>query len=148
MEIPDSREQVKIWQRTRPAQQPVTDGLQALAAAALTAAAAYGTLAPQLQGKQRETVLTLREQQLSAARCLRGVYRMVTGTPMQVKCSTPVTQTVDAALRTNYGRSLKALRAYEGRSGDGEYGGVFEALAVREREHCRKLAELMGMLQV
>lgn len=148
MEIPDSREQVKIWQRVRPTQAPVTDGLQAIAASALAAAAVYGSLAQQLQGKQREMAMTLREHQLSAALCLKGIYRMATGTPLQIKGSTPATQTMDAALRRNYGHSLKALHGYESRSADGEYGAVFEALAVREREHCRKLMELMGQLQV
>ena len=148
MEIPDSREQVKIWQRTRPLQPPVTEGLQTIASAALTAAAVYGNWSQRMQGPQREMLITLREQQIAAARCLKGIYRMATGVPLQVVGSAPANQTMDAALRMNYGRSLKALRSYESRCTDQEYGAVFETLAMREREHCRKIAELMGMLQV
>ncbi len=148
METPDSREQVKIWQRARPLQPPVTDGLQAIASAALTAAAVYGSLSQRMQDPHRKILVALRDQQIAAARCLKGIYRLATGTSMQIVGSAPANQTVDAALRTNYGRSLKALRGYESRCTDQEYGAVFEALAVREREHVRKLAELMGMLQV
>lgn len=148
MEMQDPREQVKIWQRTRPVQASVTEGLQPLAAAALATASVYGSLVRQLQGTQRELAVQLREQQLGTVRCLKGIYRMATGNPMQVGSSTPAVETAEAALRKNYGRSLKSLSAYESRSADSEYGAVFEALAVREREHCRKLTELMGMLQV
>lgn len=148
MEIPDSREQVKVWQRVRPAQVPVTEDLQPLAATALNAALGYGELARQLTGIQKELALQLREQMLVTVRCLKGIHRMAGGRPMQLGGSTPVLQTAEALLRKNYGQGLKALHAFESRSADGEYGAVFEALAVRQREHLRKLAELMGFLQV
>ena len=146
MEIHDPREQIKVWNRVRPIQQPVTEGLQALAAAALASAAVYGSLAQQIQGTQREMAKQLREQQLMTVRCLKGVHRMAGGTPMQLGSSIPVIQTAEAALRKNYGQSLKALRAFESRSADEEYGAVFEALAMREREHLRRITELMGLL--
>lgn len=148
MEMHDAREQVKVWNRVRPTQQPVTDGLQALVAAALASAAVYGSLAQQMNGIQRELARQLREHQLSVVRTLKGIHRMASGAPMQLGSSAPVVQTTEAALRKNYGQSLKALHAYESRSADGEYGAVFEALAVREREHLRKITELMGLLQV
>lgn len=148
MEMHDPREQVKVWSRVRPTQQPVTEGLQALAAAALASAAVYGSLAQQMNGAQREMARQLREHQLAAARCLKGVHRLASGTLMQLGSSTPAIQTAEAALRKNYGQSLKALHAFESRSADSEYGAVFEALAVREREHLRKITELMGLLQV
>lgn len=146
MERLDPREQVKVWNRVRPVQQPVTEGLQALAAGALAAAALYGALAKQMNGVQRELALLLREQQLSTARCLKGIHRMAGGAPMQIGGGAPTLQTAEAALRKNYGQSLKALQAFESRSADGEYGAVFEALAVRQREHLRKITELMGLL--
>ena len=65
---------------------------------------------------------------------------------MQLESAPPALQTAEAALRKNYGQCLKALHAFESRSADGEYGAVFEALAVRQREHLRKITELMGLL--
>lgn len=148
MEIPDSKEQIKVWSRVRQSQLPVTEGLQAMAAAAMTAAAMYSSLAKQLQGTQRELALQLREQQIAVVRCLKGVYRMASGETMQISCGAAELQTMEAALRKLYGQSLRALHAFETRSADGEYGAVFEALAMREREYLRKNAELMGLLQV
>ena len=148
MEIYDPREQVKVWSRVRPTQQPVTEGLQALAAVAMTAVAVYAALAKQLGGPQRELALQLREQQLAVARCLKGIRRMAGASPMQIEGAALPIQTAEAALRKNYGQGLKALRAFESRSADEEYGAVFEALAVRQREHLRKITELMGLLQV
>lgn len=148
MEIPDSREQVKIWQRTRNTQPPASDGLQMLAAGALRTANAYGTLAYQVMGVQKEQMKQLREQQLSAVRCLKGIYRLATGQTMKVQVNASAEQNIEPALRQIYGQSLKACNAYESRSGDSEYGAVFEMLAAREREHCRKIAEIMGALQV
>ena len=146
MEIPDSREQVKIWQSARPTQAPATEGLQALALTAFTAAAVYGDLMPQLQTTQKEMASQLRQQQLKQVRCLKGIYRMAMGVPLKVAAATPATQTLEGALRRNYTRSMKALRAYESRSADSEFGAVFEVLAAYEREHCKKIIEWMGML--
>lgn len=148
MEIPESKEQVKVWNRVRQPQLSVTEGLQSIAAAAMAAAAQYESLARQLSGTQRELALQLREQQISVVRCLKGVFRMAGCGPMQVNCGSAALQTAEAALRKLYGQSLRALHAFETRSADGEYGAVFEALAVREREHLRKNTELMGLLQV
>ena len=147
METHDPREQVKIWQRVRPVQTPATDGLQMLTASLLESISVYTALLRRLQGMQRETAMQLREQQIQAVRCLKGIYRMATGNVMQIAGIAATVETTEAALRKNYGRSLKALTFYESRSADGEYGAVFEAMAVREREHSRKITEWMGMLQ-
>jgi hypothetical protein len=126
---------------------PITDGLQPLAAAILENAMVYVCLGRQLQGRSRELVLRMKDQQLSAVRCLKGIYRMVTGNVMQIGSGDPVIETTVAALRKNYGRSLKTRCFCDSRSADREYGAVFAALAVEEREHSRQLAELIGMLE-
>lgn len=148
MEMPDIGGQTRIWQRVRGEQVPVTEGLPALVAAAMTEAAVYGVIARRTQGPARELLLQLKEQELAHARCMKGVYVLVTGTPMAVTAPTPEVEKTEIALRKCYGRSLRALAAYEQKMGREEYGPVFEMLAAREREHCRKITEIAGLICV
>ena len=126
-------EQVRIWQRVKGETPPVTEGLPGLAANALAQATLYGSLARQMQGPGRNILLALQEEEQRCARCLKGIWRMVTGKRMQ-----------PAALRKSYGQSLKTLAAFESRAFHPEYGPVFAHLAAKKREHCCEIAELLG----
>lgn len=137
-------EQVKIWQRVRNDAPPVTEGLPGLAAGALARAALYSTLARQMQGPGRSILQQLQEEEQHCARYLKGVYRMATGTAMNVAAVPPTVENTEAALRKCYGQALKALAAFDSRAYDPEYGPVFGILAAKKQEHCCALAELMG----
>ncbi len=137
-------EQVKIWQRVKGETPPVTDGLPGLAANALAQAALYGALARQMQGPPRRVLLKLQEEEQYCARCLKGIYRMVTGNRMQPAAVPIPSENMEAALRKCYGQSLKTLSAFEKRAYDPEYGPIFGILAAKKREHCCTLAELFG----
>lgn len=139
-------EQVKIWQRSRPSAPPSADGLPALAAGALSRAALYNTLARQMQGPTRSILMQLQDEEQHCARCIKGVYRLITGAVMQVAPVPPSFDKTDAALRKCYGQTLKAFLAYGSRSDDPEYGAVFAHLASQAKDHCCKLAELFGLL--
>ena len=136
-------DQVKIWQRVK-GEQPVTEGLPGLAANALAQAALYSTLARQMQGPARTILLTLQEEEQRCARCLKGIYRMVTGTQMKPAIVPPSIENTEAALRKCYGQSLKTLAAFDNRAFHPEYGPIFSRLATQKREHCCMLAELLG----
>lgn len=137
-------EQVRIWQRVKGEAPPVTEGLPGLAANALAHAALYAALARQLQGPGRTMLLKLQEDEQHCARCLKGVYRMVTGNRMQPAAVPIPAENMEVALRKCYGQSLKTLAAFEKRAFDPEYGPVFGILAAKKREHCCTLAELLG----
>ena len=141
-------EQVKIWQRVKGETPPVTEGLPGLAAGALARAALYGNLARQLQGPGRGILQQLQEEEQHCARCMKGVYRMVTGNRMQPAAVPLSGENTETALRKCYGQTLKALTAFDGRAYDPEYGPVFGLLSSKMRTNCCKLAELMGILQV
>ena len=137
-------EQVKIWQRVRADSSPVMDGLSGLAATAMAQAALYGTLARQVQGPSRTILLKLQEEEQHCSRCLKGIYRMVTGNRMQPAAVPIPSENTEAALRKCYGQTLKTLAAFDKKTYDPEYGAVFGILAAKKREHCCALAELMG----
>ena len=137
-------EQVKIWQRVKGETPPVTEGLPGLAAGALARAALYGNLARQLQGPGRGILQQLQEEEQHCARCMKGVYRMVTGNRMQPAAVPLSGENMETALRKCYGQTLKTLAAFDGRAYDPEYGPVFAHLAAKKREHCYALAELLG----
>ena len=137
-------EQVKIWQRVRAESVPVTDGLPALAANAIAQANLYGTLARQAQGSKRSMLLKLQEEERRCVQSLKGIYRMVTGSPMTPGAVPLSPENTEAALRKCYGQCLKALVLFDSRAFHPEYGPVFSKLAVQKREHCCLLAELLG----
>lgn len=137
-------EQVKIWQRVKGETPSPTDGLPGLAAGALAQAALYGTLARQMQGPSRKILLTLQEDEQLCARCLKGIWRMVTGKRMQPTAVPLTPENTEAALRKCYGQTLKNLAVFESRAFHPEYGPVFGMLAAKSREHCCALAELLG----
>ena len=137
-------EQVRIWQRVKGETPPATEGLPGLAANALAHAALYGALARQMQGPGRTILLKLQEDEQHCARCLKGIWRMVTGKRMQPAAVPLPAENIEAALRRCYGQTLKTLAAFEKRAFDPEYGPVFGILAAKKREHCCALAELLG----
>ena len=137
-------EQVRIWQRVKGETPPVTDGLPGLVANALAHAALYGTLARQLQGPGRSMLLALQADEQHCARCLKGIWRMVTGKQLQPAAVPLPAENMEAALRKCYGQCLKALAAFESRAFHPEYGPSFGILAAKKREHCCALAELLG----
>ena len=137
-------EQVKIWQRVKGESPPVMDGLPGLVAGSLARAALYSTLARQVQGPGRSILQQLQEEEQHCARCMKGIYRFVSGTPMNVGTVPLSSDKFEVALRKCYGQTLKAMSACNARSYDPEYGPVFRMLAAKTQEHCCKLAELMG----
>ena len=141
-------EQVKIWQRVRGETPPVTDGLPGLAAGCLARAALYGTLARQLQGPGRNILLQLQENEQRCARCIKGVFRIADGAPMNPGSVPLSPDNMEVALRKCYGQPLKTLSACNARTFNGEYGPVFTDIAAKQRENCCRLAELMGILSV
>ena len=144
----DTSEQIKIWQRMGGDAPAVTDGLSALAAGALTEAAAFGALAGRTQGPPRKILLQLQEDELCHARTLKGLFQILTGTSMSIAAIPPTQDKMEVALRKSYGKALKTLSAYESRISHGEYGAIFSCLTAKKREHCCKIAELMGLLGV
>ncbi len=137
-------EQVKIWQRVKGDIPSATDGLPGLAATALAHAALYGALARQIQGPSRRILLTLQEDEQYCARCLKGIYRMVTGNRMQTTVLPISAENMEATLRKCYGQSLKSLAIFDARAFHPEYGPVFGMLAAQKRQQCCALAELLG----
>lgn len=137
-------EQVKIWQRVKGETPPTIDGLPAFVAGSLARAAYYGTLSRQMQGPARSMLLTMQEEEQHCARCLKGIYRMITGTPLKSAAVPLSAENTENALRKCYGQTLKVLTACNTRSYDPEYGPVFTAIGSKMRDHCCKLAELLG----
>ena len=137
-------EQVRIWQRVKGDAPPVTEGLPGLAANALAHATLYGTFARQMQGTGRTMLLAMQEDEQHCARCLKGIWRIVTGKRMQPAAVPLPAENMEVALRKCYGHCLKTLAVFESRAFHPEYGPIFGILAAKKREHCCALAELLG----
>lgn len=148
MDLPDSREYVKIWQRTRGEAPPIIEMLPSLAAGALSRAALYGELMRRMQDPGHKALHTLQDGEQHFALCIKGIYRMAAGTRMHVSAVAPQADTTQAALRKAYGQTRKALHILESGRYDPEFGPVFAALGADMQLRCCKLAEIMGLLRV
>ena len=142
MEIPDTGRQ---WQRPRPEESPEA-GLQQLAAVQLELMGVYARLSRFFQGREREMLVSLRGQCMEQVRCIKGMYRMITGTALNTAAVPPPEERVEAALRRCYGKALRQISAYESRTHQPEYGCIYEHMLREEKNHCWTLARLMGRL--
>lgn len=142
MEIPDTGRQ---WQRLHPQESPEA-GLQQLVAVQLELMGVYARLSRFFQGREREMLVSLRGQCMEQVRCLKGIYRMITGTALTAAAVPPPEERTETALRRCYGKALRQISAYEGRIHQPEYGCVYEHMLREEKNHCWTLARLMGRL--
>jgi hypothetical protein len=138
----------RIWQRVHAEQPPkLEQSLQSLAAAELSEAAAFLMLSRQLQGKEKTIARKIYEEDQNHTACLKGIHYFTFDTPLAIRPVPPTPELPVIALRKAYGRKLRALRQYESRLDDPEYGAVYQALARQEQEHCRLILELVGDLK-
>ena len=147
MENFDSELEKRVWKRVRGEEQPAPMGLKGLMAAEQNEAAVYLMLARQMQGKEKNVLRRMFEQEQMHATCLRGMHMVMTGQPLAVRTPPVTPQTPEIALRKCYGRKLRTMAEYENRTNDREYGAVFAQLAQQEREHCLQLLEILGNLR-
>lgn len=149
MENYDAVKATRVWQRVQASQQnqPDAQGLPALISEELEDAATYAQLAKRLGGRDGQTLRSLAENEHSHAACLKGIYTLMTGEPINPKIPPTRQEPAERTLRRCYGREMRCLAQYEARSGDPEYGPVFSRLAAREREHCMTVLELLGRIK-
>ena len=146
MEIFDPAAATRVWQRVQPTQ-PEAAGLPALIAGELEDSATYQHLAKHIGGKEGQTLHRLAETEQSHAACLKGIYTLMTGEPINPRIPPLRSEPVERTLRRCYGREMRCLAQYEARSSDPEYGPVFARLAAKEREHCMAVLELIGRIK-
>lgn len=148
MQAYDPEKAARVWDRVR--QQPAAgldvQKLPALINEERTDAALYLMLSRQFQGKHNLLLRQMAEQEQTHAACLKGIYTLVSGSRAAEYTPQPESAPVETMLRRCYGREMRSLAAYEARASDPEYGQVFSRLAAQEREHCRRLLELLGSL--
>ena len=148
MEQFDTEMEDRVWQRVHGEKPPqLEQSLQTLAAAELSEAAACLMLSRQLQGQEKAILRKIYEEDQSHAACLKGIHYFTFDAPLAIRPIPPAPESPIIALRKAYGRKLRALRQYESRFDDPEYGAVYQALACQEREHCRLILELVGNLK-
>lgn len=138
----------RVWRRVRgeeTADQPDL-GLPGLIAGEMTAGAAYQALAGRFTGREAETLRRMAQEEQSHEAALRGMHFLVAGEHPTVKIGPQAREPLETALRRCYAGEMKSVAAYESRSHDREYGHVFASLAAQEREHCRRVLELLGGL--
>lgn len=141
----------RVWNRVRgkteaPPAAPSTRGLLSLIAEEMQDATTYLHLSRGYQGKEGALLRKLSQEEQAHAACLKGIYTLMVGNRPEVRAVPPKQESAEIILRRCYGREMRCLNEYENRSKDPEYGQVFARLAIQEREHCRKILELLGSI--
>ena len=112
----------------------------------VTAAENYGRLAKCFSGWQAEALNRMAREAKAQGSCIGGICALVMGETPKRALPCPDTGTISARLKKAYSRAMHLLSACEGYSKDPEYGPVFQRLAIKQQEHCRKILEIIGSL--
>ena len=147
MDYYDSEKAQRVWQRVSGKEAPPLQSIQALASAELNEAAVHWMLSQQLQGKERALLRRIFEEDQAHTACLKGIHFFMEDQPLSVRPVLPSPEAPVLALRKSYGRKLQALREYESRASDPEYGHIFRKLAQEEAEHCKNILQIVGYLK-
>ena len=147
MDYYDSEKAQRVWQRVSGKDAPSLQSIQALASAELNEAAVHWMLSQQLQGKERALLRRIFEEDQAHTACLKGIHFFMEDQPLSVRPVLPSPEAPLIALRKSYGRKLRALREYESRASDPEYGHIFRKLAQEESEHCKNILQIVGHLK-
>ena len=137
----------RVWQRVQGSTEQEKLNLRGMIQEELTAAAAYHQLARQIGGRDGELLQRMAREEQSHADCLRGIHKLTTGESVAMKMPRPVPDRPQLQLRRAYAGELKAVAAYDALRTHGEYGHVFAALGDQEREHSRRVLEILGRLE-
>ncbi len=149
MEKYDPEMAARVWKRVHgEAEQAAAPApsAQALAAAELEQAGIFLQLSRQAQGRENALLRRLYEEEKAHGAMLRGIGVLTTGKCPSMRIA-PARQTApEVALRKCYGATLRAMKEYENRMADPEYGPAFAELAGQERAHCGLILEVLGGL--
>jgi len=145
----DTAAEERVWQRVHHTKKDAEtahrgEHLPSLIMEQLQLSAVYLQISRQLQGKDGAEFVRLAREARAQAVCLKGILTLMTGCSPQITGVPMQFSTMDAVLRSCYGKELRLLKEYESRQKDTEYGPVFERLVQRGREHCCTLLELIG----
>ena len=111
-----------------------------------TAAENYRRLAGCFSGWQAEALNRMAREAKAQSTCIGGICALVMGEAPEKTVALPDSGTIAVRLKKAYSRAMHLLAACEGYTTDIEYGPVFQRLATKQQEHCRKILEIIGSL--
>ena len=111
-----------------------------------TAAENFSQLARCFRGWGSEELERMARESRAQWNCLGGIFSLVTGETPRRQTPVPDGGTAQIRLKKAYARALHLLAAFEGKGQDPEYGPVFQRLAARQQDHCRRILEIIGSL--
>ena len=120
--------------------------LRSLMLEMVTAAENYGRLSKCFSGWQAEALNCMARECKAQGSCIGGICALISGESPERLLPCPDAGTISVRLKKAYGRAMHLLSACEGYCKDPEYGPVFQRLAIKQQEHCRKILEIIGSL--
>ena len=142
----DSCEQ-RVWQRVLGQQEiPQSAGLKALAMEAREAAREYRQLSRVCRGKQQILAKELWEAEEEAMEMLRGLHYLQTGETLRLPEPVGTGAAGKRGLMKRYHETRRRGTEFLSRSGEPEWGQVFQKLAKGQEEQCARIAALLGCM--
>ena len=147
----DARKAERVWQRVQGEKRegtsaPRGENLPALIMEQLQLSESYFQMSRRCGSRDAAVYMRLAREAKAQAVCLKGILKLVSEKDAEIRIPPQQIPTEDTALRRWYGQELRLMTEYENRRVDPEYGPVFERMAVRSREHCCALLELIGRM--
>ena len=140
----DAKKTANVWDRVVASGQPEGLPVEGMLLQLWENAVAFLHLSKRLQGQRSAQLHRLYQQSQQSADCLKGICVLVSGSRPPLGNKLPGRETVEATLRTCYGRGMRLLAQMENHSHHKEYGPVFVRLALIQQEQCRQILEILG----
>ena len=136
----------RVWQRVQGSAVPEAPAQALLPhiAAALTDAALCRQLAARFHGTRAAVLQRVAQEKAAHAQCLKGIFRMLTGTAADVQIAVPGFTSLEAALQHCLGNALRCIRYYRQWAGPEDFSPVISHLAKKETVLAHTLLELLG----
>ena len=135
----------EVWQRVRGCKEEIPkQDLRQMQREAMELAAIYRSLASRMTGRRQEKLMLLCRGERENAAALAGIAVLSRQGGEAMKLWQPEKDDPRRLLERCYHRTRRCILEYMARSGDGEFGVVYEKMAKKAGEHCLMIAQLLG----
>lgn len=134
----------KVWHRVLGTAPPEPEPLLELIHREWSDVSAALYLALRHSGREAALLRQIAQHDQSHAKCLTGIYTLLTGKKPTVTTPAPKWSSTEAALRRCFSEKLRRSELYESHTTNPEYGFIYRLMADQERQHAHSLLELLG----
>ena len=138
----------RVWQRVQGSAVPEAPAQALLThiATALADAALCRQLTARFHGSRAAVLQRVAQEKAAHAQCLKGIFRLLTGTAADLQAAAPALTSTEAALQHCLGNTLRSIRYYRQWQCPEDFSSVISHLAQKETSLAQVLLALLGSI--